>query len=238
MSVQALDESERLRLSFGREGAGLANAERRAELAVGGGFLVAAGTLAIVAPASPAASPGALAIYVLALAIAGRARFDFGSGFTVPTQIVFVPMLFAAPSRYVPLLAALAIALGTAPDVLRGSMRPARLLLTLGNSWFAIGPAAVFAFGHVHAPGTRPVLLVVALAAQFASDFFGNVVRELLRGGISIRELLGEVATVYAIDAALSPVGLAMAFATEDRAWAVLLVLPLLGLLNIFARER
>jgi putative nucleotidyltransferase with HDIG domain len=239
MGVRALDESERLRLSFGREGTGLARDERRAELAAGGGFLLAATLLAIAVPESlRTPSAGALAVYVVALAIAGRARFDFGASFTVPTQIVFVPMLFAAPSEYVPPLVALGMALGSLPDVLRGVIRPTRLLLSLGNSWFAIGPAAVFALGHVHGPTASPALLVAALGAQFATDFFGNVVRESIRGGISIRELLSEISAVYGIDAMLSPVGLAMAFATEGRPWAVLLVLPLLGLLTIFSRER
>ena len=239
MSVRALEESERLRLSFNREAAGLAIGERRAELAAGGGFLAAAALLAAAAPESLShTSAGALAVYVVALAIASRARFDFGASFTVPTQIVFVPMLFAAPSQYVPLLTALALALGTLPDVLRGLIRPTRLLLSLGNSWFAIGPAAVFAFGRVHGPTASAALLLAALAAQFVTDFFGSMVRDSLRGGISIREMLGEMTSVYAIDAALAPVGLAMAFATEDRAWAVLLVLPLLGLFSVFSRER
>ena len=38
-------------------------------------------------------------MYVGALAIAGRVRFDFGSSFTVPTQIVFVPMLLESDPK-------------------------------------------------------------------------------------------------------------------------------------------
>jgi len=238
MSVQALDDSERLRLSFGREVSGLARGERRAEVVTGGGFLLAAAVLLIAFSGPVGTSAGVLAIYVLALAAASRARFDFGSSFTVPTQIVFVPMLFAAPSQYVPLLVAMAMAIGSVPDVLRGTIRPTRLLLCVGNSWFAIGPAAVLAAGHAAGPGAKPGLLAAALAAQFATDSFGNVVRESLRGGTSFRELVAEITPVYAIDAALAPVGLAMAFATDQRPWAVLLVLPLLGLLTTFARER
>jgi putative nucleotidyltransferase with HDIG domain len=238
MSVQALDDSERLRLSFEREAAGLARAELRAELVAGGGFVLAAAALLVAFSGPMDTSVGVLAIYVLALAAAGRARFDFGSGFTVPTQIVFVPMLFAAPSQYVPVMVALGMAIGSVPDVIRGTIRPARLLLCLGNSWFAVGPAAVLAAGHVTSPGASPALLVAALASQFATDCFGNVLRESLRGGTSLRELIAELMPVYAIDAALAPVGLAVAFATDERPWAVLLVLPLLALLSVFARER
>ena len=38
-------------------------------------------------------------LYVVAIAVAGNVRFDVGAGFTVPTQAVFVPMLFAAAAR-------------------------------------------------------------------------------------------------------------------------------------------
>src|SRR5436190_20258940 len=100
MSMHALDDADRLRLSFGRELMGLARAERRAELAVGGGFLAAAVALIVLSPAGQSFSPPVAAIYVLALGVATRVRFDVGAGFTVPTQIVFVPMLFAGPAQY------------------------------------------------------------------------------------------------------------------------------------------
>jgi putative nucleotidyltransferase with HDIG domain len=238
MSVQALNEPERLRVSFAREVTGLARSEMRAELVVGGGFLVAAAALALTAPAEPHLSPALAAMYVLMLAVASRAQFDFGAGFTVPTQIVFVPMLCSLPVRYVPLLAALSLAIGMAPDVFRGRTRPGRMLLTLGNSWFSIGPAVVFAAFGVHGPEAALGVLVAAFAAQVAGDFFGNALRERLRAGISLRELADEMTRVYLIDAALSPIGLAVAFAGEHRSWSTILILPLFGLLTVFSRER
>jgi putative nucleotidyltransferase with HDIG domain len=42
----------------------------------------------------------------------------------------------------------------------------------------------------------------------------------------------------FFVDAALAPVGLVVAIAAAGRIWAVLLVLPLVGLLQFFARER
>ena len=65
------------------------------------------------------------ALYVVGLAVAGRIRIDVGSGFTVPTQAVFVPLLFAVPLPFVPLLVALSLALGMTPGVLRGRVRRA-----------------------------------------------------------------------------------------------------------------
>jgi putative nucleotidyltransferase with HDIG domain len=238
MSIQAVDEPERLRVSFTREVSGFARSERRAELVTGGGFLVAAITVALAAPAGRAFSPGVAALYVVTLAVAGRVRFHFGAGFTVPTQMVFVPMVCSLPVRYVPLLVPLALAIGMAPDVVAGRTRPLRMLVTFGNSWFALGPALVFAAGHVHGPRATIGVLAAALAAQVAGDFFGNALREWLRAGISLRELAQEMVSVYLIDAALSPVGLALAFAGEQRPWSIALILPLLALLSVFSRER
>ena len=238
MSVEALNEPDRLRVSYARATTGLAWSEKRAELAVGGGFLLAA--LAMLLTLSPERHFDArlAAIYVLALAVASVVRFDFGAGFTVPTQIVFVAMLFELPVNAVPLLTALALAIGMAPEVLRGRTRPERVFVTLGNSWFSLGPALVFAAFHVGGPDAAVGVLLAAFAAQVAADFFGNAMREWLRDGISLRDLAGEMVVVYLIDAALSPIGLAVAFAGEQRDWAVLLVLPLFGLLAVFSRER
>jgi putative nucleotidyltransferase with HDIG domain len=238
MSVQVVDEPERLRVSFAREISALGRAEGRAELAAGGAFLVAAIAMALAAPAGRAFSPSVAAIYVVTLAVAGRVRFHFGAGFTVPTQLAFVPMVLLLPARYVPLLVPLALVIGMAPDVARGRTRPLRLFVTLANSWFALGPALVLALGQVDGPSAPIALLVAALAAQVVGDFLGNALREWLRMGISLRELVDEMVSVYLIDVALAPVGLALAFAGEQRPWSILLVLPLLALLSVFSRER
>jgi putative nucleotidyltransferase with HDIG domain len=238
MSTHALDEPELLRATFADELSPLAPSERRAELVVGGGFVAGAFGLALLAPTTGRFLPLVAAMYVCALALAGHVRFHIGSGFTVPTQMVFVPMLFALPAALVPLLAAFALALGMLPDVVRRRTPWPRLLLGLGNSWFALGPAAVLVFAHERGPGVSVLILVAALGAQLSGDFLGNALREWLRGDVSIAELGSEMVTVYLIDIALAPVGLAVAFATEGRDWALLLVLPLLALLSVFSRER
>src|SRR5712671_5487886 len=43
-------------------------------------------------------------VLLVATAIAVRVRFRVGAGFTVPTQLVLMPMLFALPVGYVPLV--------------------------------------------------------------------------------------------------------------------------------------
>jgi HD-GYP domain-containing protein (c-di-GMP phosphodiesterase class II) len=79
---------------------------------------------------------------------------------------------------------------------------------------------------------------VAALGAQFLLDFGSNAVRERLALGISPRELAGHMSKSFGADAALAPVGLTAAFVTVQSPGAFLLVLPLAGLLQVFARER
>ena len=256
MSAYAIIESERARTSFLRQGQRMDVAERRGELIVGGGFVCAA---LMLAAASGERAWGGIkwsgvgweshhsialaALYVVGLAVAGRIRIDVGSGFTVPTQAVFVPLLFAAPLPLVPLLVALSLALGMTPGVLRGHIPPSRLLTVPANSWFSFGPALVLLLAHHTSPTDLGnlrslVILLLALAAQFGCDFTANAMRERLCGGIDIRELVAEVREVYLIDAALAPLGLLVAIAGAHQRWAVLLIAPLFAILRIFSKER
>ncbi len=240
MSAHAFNESERARVSFARRAQRMAFVERRGELVVGGSFLVAAVALALTGDMDQSFSLPIAALYVLAIAVAGHVRFDFGAGFTVPTQAVFVPMLFAVPVSFVPLLVALALALGMAPGILSGRVSASRILTVPGNCWFAVGPALVLLIAHDQTPDGRWGVLLVALAAQFACDFAANAMRERLLHDITLGELVAEVRQVYAIDLALSPLGLAVAFATSpvQSKWSVLLIAPLFAVLRVFSRER
>lgn len=216
----------------------MVDAERRAELLVCSGFLVAALALVLAGGRIHGLSPGVALLYVVVVAAIGNVRFDIGAGFTVPTQAVFVPMLFAVPVSLVPLLVALSLALGMAPAIVARRVPLSRVLTVPANSWFAIGPSLVLALAHDHRPDGRWGLLALALAAQFACDFCANAMRERLRGGLSIAELAGEVRQVYLIDLALAPLGLVVAIATMNHRWAVLLVAPLFGVLRWLSHER
>ncbi len=238
MSAYAFTESERLRASFVGRAQRMVDAERAAELTVGAGFVLAALALAILGDGSRSMSAPVAALYVAGIAAIGAVRFDIGAGFTVPTQALFVPMLFAVPLSIAPLLVALALALGTAPAVLLGRVPVSRLLTVPGNSWFAVGPSIVLALAHDLRPDAHWGVLVLALAAQFLCDFAANAARERLCGGLTVRELAIEVRQVYLIDLALAPLGLAVAFAAVDRQWAVLMIVPLFGVLRWFSKER
>jgi putative nucleotidyltransferase with HDIG domain len=238
LSATSLEEAERVRLSYARAGSRLAASERQAEAVVGGAFVLAAVALLLVGATGPAFSLTIAVSCVAALAVASRVSFDVGAGFTVPTQIAFVPMLLSLPASLVPPLTVLALGLGMVPDVLARRVPVSRLLVAPGNSWFAIGPAIVLAAITPHDALSSPWLLIALIGAQFLGDLGANAVRERLQHRVVLRELLREVRWVFVVDLALFPVGLAMALATEIRPWSVLLVAPLFGLLGVFSRER
>ncbi|MGO8907458.1 MAG: HD-GYP domain-containing protein [Solirubrobacteraceae bacterium] len=238
MSAHALTESERVRASFASREQSMPAAELRGELLVGIGFIFAAVALAVLGGGDSSVSVPLAVMYVVSVAAVGLVRFDFGSGFTVPTQAVFVPMLFALPTAIVPLLVALSLALGMAPRVLKGNVPASRMLTVPCNSWFAVGPALVLVLANVHSPDGPWGILLLALASQFAFDFASNAVRERMIGGLTPRELAEDVGQVYLIDLALAPLGLLVAFATLSWDWAVILIAPLFVVLRWFSQER
>jgi HD-GYP domain-containing protein (c-di-GMP phosphodiesterase class II) len=80
-------------------------------------------------------------------------------------------------------------------------------------------------------------IYLLALAAQFVFDFAASSVREHLNDGASLRDQLRECRWVYGVDTALAAPGLALAFAAASRPWLILLVLPIIGLMAVFAQE-
>ena len=238
MSARALIQSERVQMSVTRRQNGMDASERRGELLLGVGFLLGALALILIWKVPAGFSPWLAALYVLSLALAGHIQFNTGTGFTVPTQLVFVPMLFALPVTLVAPLVALALAIGMIPALLTNRLPPSRLLTVPSNSWFALGPALVLLVSDDHRPSAHLGILVAALAAQFACDFLANVVRERLRKGITTSELAEELSEIYLIDMALAPLGLALAIASAGHDWAVVLILPLFWLLRQFSKDR
>jgi putative nucleotidyltransferase with HDIG domain len=238
MSAHAFTESERLRETFAGREQRMVDAELRAALVIGGGFLIAAAALAMIATGQQRLSLPLAAMYVLGVAAASKVRFELGAAFTVPTQAVFVPMLFALPVRLVPLLVALALALAMLPGILMRRVPLSRILTVPGNSWFALGPALVLALAHDHSPDGRWGVLILALLAQCTCDICANAVWERLRGGLALAELTAEMRPVYLIDLTLAPLGLLVAIAAAERAWVVVLIAPLFGVLRWFSKER
>ena len=213
---------------------GLANREAVVERLSGALFLVLAAVLAGGADLS-GTSIVALVAALLAFVVAARVEFDVAGGFAVPTQLAFVPLLLVAPPALVPLLVALAWTLARLPDIARGRTSFSRLWVAFGNAWFAVGPALV-----LMAAGSRTTiaLIVVALLTQFVSDVLASALREAALSGPKLREQIRELREVVAIDAALAPVGLIVGLSAADHPWAPLALVPLLGVLAVFSRER
>lgn len=180
-------------------------------------------------------------VYAIAIAIASNVRFDVGAGFTVPTQAVFVPMLFALPPALVPLVTPVALAVGMLPSVFSRRISPSWLLTAAGNSWFVFGPVLVLLATGETSPDGRVGILVAALLAQFAFDFGAAAIRDrLFEGTVDPIELAREAAPIYAVDIALSALGILAALATAAGygELPVLLIAPLFLLMRVFSRER
>ena len=75
------------------------------------------------------------------------------------------------------------------------------------------------------------------LAAQVALDLVMSALRDALHGDLDLRGLLGDW-WLFAVDVALAPAGMLAALAVDERPWAALSLLPLIGVLAVFARER
>jgi HD-GYP domain-containing protein (c-di-GMP phosphodiesterase class II) len=231
---------EEMRESWDREYAEpLRGRERVTEAVSAAAFLVAAVAIAVLLPADRAFDvPLALAL-VAAYALLAHVRFPIGYGFTVPTQIVLVPMLFLLPLGSVPLLVAAGMVLGGTAEYVRGDRHPSRVLAAVGNAWHSIGPVAVLAVAGVTAPDLAdwPVF-VAALAAQIAVDSGFATIREWAGLGISPKLQPSLLGWVTVVDTLLAPIGLLAAMAATTEPYAVLLVMPLAGLLFVFALER
>jgi HD-GYP domain-containing protein (c-di-GMP phosphodiesterase class II) len=205
----------------------------------GSAFLAVTVPFAVLYVSERAPSPLTIAALVLAYALAFRIEFEIGSGLAVPTQLVLVPMLFLLPLGIVPFAVAGGIMLANLVEHAEGHYALERVFVRLANAWHAVGPVLVLALAGEHAPslGDWPLYLA-ALGAQFTFDFASVAARERLALGVPTRVLLPHLSRAWAVDSALAPVGLLAALAAVEVSAAFLLVLPLAGLLQVFARER
>ncbi len=215
----------------------LVSRELLCEIAVAVGFLACvAGLWVAQPPGAFALAPAALCLAVFVLAT--KVRFETPFGFTVATQLAFVPLVFSVPGALVPLAVAVALAITRLPRIISGDVPTQRLLRTIGNSWFAIGPLAVFALAGTAPRAAGPTLLMLALLAQLVLDFTVSAIRTWIERGASLIAQLREIIWVYGIDAALSVIALVIAEDIHHTPITTLAPLPLLALLAIFARER
>ncbi len=231
-----LAQQEQLADTRRRAAETMARRELRVELCVDAAFLAVVGLLFVLGSPQPL-HPLAAVLSVAVMCVAIRVSFETPFGFTVASQLAFVPMLFCIPTALVPLVMAAVMFALVLPPVLSGQAPKTRLLRSLANSWFSVGPVLVFAISGVRPGAAGPLVLLAALAAQFVTDWVAVTVYFKLGQGVSIRSQLSG-GWVYLIDACLSAVALVVAEDLHAAPYAVLAVLPLLGLLRMFANER
>jgi signal transduction histidine kinase/FixJ family two-component response regulator len=210
--------------------------ERVAEGVVASGFVAAVIALWLARPPGSFALLPALVCFVT-LIVATRILIDTPFGFTSPAQLAFVPLLFALPLSLVPVAAVVATVAARFPDVIRGDWKPSRLVKSVGNSWYAIGPVAAFEIAGVAPSHAGPALLFGALIAQFACDSVALTIRNAMTNAASLAAQLRET-WVWLVDAALSAIGLLVAAEIQREPIAAFAPLPLLALVWLFARER
>lgn len=203
-------------------------------------FLVAAVTLAVVAHTDRHPHWWLYPFFVVEFAFAASIRFEAGIGSVLPTELVVAPMLFVLPAKYVPLVVLAGMALVAARDVWRGKVSRRRGLVWPGvTSFFVLGPAlVVLAAGEPIADAHGFVILLLALVAQFAVETVVGCLAAWAAGESPFGAMARPLGWAFAIDSLLAPVGFVSAVAARIELAALLLPVPLIGLLAIFATER
>jgi putative nucleotidyltransferase with HDIG domain len=237
MSIEhSLEEQQLLEDSFHRAGSRVTGREFLWSIVSGSGLLAAVVALFAIDPPHAFSIPAAVGC-LLVLALASRVNFDTPLGCATPVQLAFVPLVFTIPAAAVPVAVAAAFIVGRAPEIVRRAIPPSRLLVQPSNAWFAVGPAAVIALAHVDPWRADPALLLAALVAQFAADFAVSTIAFAFTRHAAL-SLLPGAGWVYGIDAALTAPALLTAHSVHRNPVAMLALVPLLGLLAVFAHER
>ncbi|MDX6583830.1 MAG: hypothetical protein QOI10_3014 [Solirubrobacterales bacterium] len=240
-NTQTIEVEQRIAVGRTRARKRALGRERAVEAAAAIGFLLVAGAMAALIPSARSFDLPTAALLIAAYVVACRIQFEASDGgYTVPTQIVLVPMLFVLPTPAVPLIVGLSWVLGRLPDYVTGEASPHRAYHLFGDSWHAVGPALVLcaAGAQTFAWSNWPIYLL-ALLAQFAFDFVAAAGRAWLIDGTSPAEQARDMGLVYALDGVLAPIGLLGAYAAVTVGPALcLLSLPLCIALARLAGER
>jgi HD-GYP domain-containing protein (c-di-GMP phosphodiesterase class II) len=203
------------------------------------GFLVVAAVLPFAIDSTRSPSTVTIIALLLAYAAASQARFEVGTGLFLPTGLVFVPMLFLLPLGWVPAAIGAGLLLGSSTDLLRRGLPLERILIVPLNSWYSIGPVLVLAIAGERDPSLSDwPIYVAALAAQCAVDYAIQAPHQRFVNGVPFSLMARYMSWTCLVEAALAPVGLLVALVAVDQPVALTFVLPLIGLLFVFARER
>ena len=122
---------------------------------------------------------------------------------------------------WAPFMVAAGLVLGRLPDVLRDHNPERQLLVAIGNSWFAVGPALVLALGDVTSPRSTTGRCTCSRWRRSSSATPRPASsREWLVLGVPPRLQLRMTGLVFLVDILLTPIGLLAAFVAAGRAAA------------------
>jgi diguanylate cyclase (GGDEF)-like protein len=217
----------------------LTRRELRVEATAAAAFAATAIAMAALLPHSRPFDPLLALTMVAGLALASGVRLHLGAGYSMPTQLMLVPMLFLLPPATVPACVGVGLAGAALVKTLRRHDHPERILTGTADAWHAVAPSLVFvAAGGPSAELEYWAVPVLAVLAQCATDLLFATLREWIGRGIAPAVQLRVIVTVYLIDACLTPVGFLIALAATEHPFAFALALPLLALLTALADDR
>lgn len=203
------------------------------------GFVVFAALAAFLIDSNRTPSAIAVVTIVAAYALAATVEFEVGAGAAVPTQLILVPMLFVLPLGLVPACVAAGLVLGDTPRYVARHAHPERAIQLVMSAWYSAGPVVVLAaFGAGPPRLSHWPVYVLALMCQFAVDFVVSTCRAWYAFGTPPASQVGQMGSVWAVDAALAPIGLFVAIVGTRYQFAYLACVPLILLMALFGRER
>jgi HD-GYP domain-containing protein (c-di-GMP phosphodiesterase class II) len=215
----------------------LAGAPGATAVALGLSFVLAAVASWKVLPHERPLHLATAAVFVVAYVLVDQVRFEVGSVYAVPTQLVIVPMALLLPARVLPVVAAIAVLSSALPELVRGQLPLSRFPVVLASAWYMVGPALVLGLtGDAGPELSRMPVYLGALAAQGLLCLVSTALWARAAYGVGFRAHAHEWFLSFAIDAALSPIGLAFAVLGAQSVVATLGSLPLVALLAFFGR--
>ena len=107
--------------------------ELAAEAMTAAAFVIVATALAVFLPDQREFDAPLAAVLLVTYALLARVKFPIGYGFTAPTQLVLVPILFLVPLGAVPLLVAGGVLLSGVPEYIRRDRHASRALAAIGD---------------------------------------------------------------------------------------------------------
>jgi HD-GYP domain-containing protein (c-di-GMP phosphodiesterase class II) len=218
---------------------GLAPRDLQFSLVAAVGFVFFAVLSVAFIDSSVSASPVVIAAIVGAYALAATVEFEVGAGSAVPSELIFVPMLFVIPLGLVPACVAAGLLLADVHRYVRREAHPQRALVLLVSAWYAAGPIVVLAaFGETTPSLSRWPVYLLALLSQFMFDFAVTTSRVWYAFRTPPTAQVGAMFSVWAVDAALAPVGLVVAIVGLEHSSSFIVCVPLILLMAVFGRER